>query len=214
MTGFSLLLTFASLGAGVAYSWRTGVDQQQEFVLQMESEVVQALLVVPPPGELPEAIYSPIPAEAGAIQRLCIAIMPKDGTPTKHTAAGEQRFRQLLMEAGRSASRTPMAFDGQPTILWPARAGTIPEQAIGVKTGWEPDTAGNQQYIVQIDPSLLRTLAVGDELYVPVDPAAGRPARFVVKAGREELPRVGGLQNSQGASGRSRYPGITDSSAS
>jgi hypothetical protein len=213
MNGFSLLLAFASLGAGAAYSWRTGVDQQQEFVLQIESEVVQALLSTPPPGELPETIYSPIPVEAGAIQRLCIAIVPKDGAPTKHTAAGEQRFRQLLMEAGRSASRTPMAIDGQVTILWPARAGTSPDQTFGVKTGWEPDTAGNQQYIVQIDPALLRTLAVGDELYVPVDPSAGRPARFAVKAGRDELPHVGGSQASQGASGRGRYPGLTDAGA-
>ena len=36
MNGFSLLLAFASLG--VVYSWRTGADQQQEYVLQIEPE--------------------------------------------------------------------------------------------------------------------------------------------------------------------------------
>src|SRR5262249_58677515 len=63
---------------------------------------------------------------------------------------------------------------------------------------WQPDANGNQQYFVQIDPTVLSTLAIGDELYVPIDPAAGRPVRFVVKSGRGTLPRVGTQQTSLG----------------
>src|SRR6185369_11170775 len=185
MNGFSLLLTIASLG--VVYSWRTGVDQQQEYVLQIEPEIVQAL-------SAGEEIFSDVPADVGSLARLCITILPKDGIPARHTPQGEERFRQLLLASGRYASRdvAPVTSDPQATIVWPARAGGSPEQTYGVTTGWQPDTNGNQQYFVQIDPTVLSTLSIGDELYVPVDPAAGRLARFVVKAGRGTLPRIGG----------------------
>src|SRR5437016_161364 len=120
MNGFSLLLMFASLG--VVYSWRTGVDQQQEYVLQIEPEIVQALLTVGPNGQ-PEEIFSDVPADVGPFQRFCITILPKDSPPARHTAAGEEQFRQLLVSAGRYASRdrTLVAPDAQTTILWPGR---------------------------------------------------------------------------------------------
>jgi hypothetical protein len=216
MSGVSLLLTLASLS--VVYTWRTGVDQQSEYVLQIEPEVVQALLGNGP-GRPPEEIFSDVPADVGPFQRLCITILPKDGTPIRHTAAGEEQFRQLLISAARYASRdrTLIAPDSQPTILWPARSGANPDQINGVTTGWEPDAKGNQQYLVQIDPTVLSALAIGDELYVPIDPAAGRLVRFVVKAGREKLPRVGGQSISIGQAppvnsptGRSRYSGLSD----
>src|SRR5436305_1650066 len=195
MNGISLLLTLASLN--VVYSWRTGVDQQQEYVLQIEPEIVQALLTGGPRGE-GEEIFSDIPADAGPFQRLCISILPKDGIPARHTAAAEEQFRQLIISAGRYASRTITAADPQPSVLWPGRAGGIPEQSYGITTGWQPDGNGNQQYVVQIDPTVLSTLAIGDELYVPIDPAAGRPVRFVVKSGRGTLPRVGSQPTSIG----------------
>jgi hypothetical protein len=185
MNGFSLLLAMASLN--VVYSWRTGLDQQQEYVLQIEPEVVQALVSG-------EEIYSDIPADAGPFQRLCIVIQAKDGTPLKHTAAGEEQFRQLMAAAGRYASldRKLVKPDLPPTLLWPGRSAS-PEQTYGVMVGWQPDKNNAQQYLVQVDPNVLATLAIGDELYVPIDPAAGRPVRFVVKTGRENLPRLGGL---------------------
>jgi hypothetical protein len=195
MNGFSLLLAFA--GLSVVYSWRTGVDQQQEYVLQIEPEIVQALITGGPRGE-GEEIFSDIPPDAGPFHRLCISILPKDGIPARHTAAAEDQFRQLILSAGRYASRTLTAADPQPSILWPGRAGGIPEQSYGVTTGWQPDANGNQQYFVQIDPTVLSTLAIGDELYVPIEPAAGRPVRFVVKSGRGTLPRAGSQQTSLG----------------
>jgi hypothetical protein len=216
MNGVALLLTLASLGP--IFSSRTGLDQQLEYVLQIEPEIVPLL-------SAGEEIFSDVPADAGAFQRLCITVLPKDGAPARHTAVGEEQFRNLLLAAGRYASRerTPLSVDAQPMILWPARAGTSPEQTSGVTTGWQPDAKGNQQYYVQIDPTVLGALAIGDELYVPVDPAAGRLVRFIVKAGREPLPHVGGqgagaaLQNPFGpippsaTGGRSRYTGLSDS---
>ena len=185
MNGFSLLMAMASLG--VVYSWRTGVDQQQEYVLQIEPEIVQSLAAG-------EEIFSDVPTDVGTLARLCITILPKDGIPARHTATGEERFRQLLLASGRYASREPSAVttDSQTTILWPGRSGATPEQSYGVTTGWQPDANGSQQYLVQIDPTVLSTLSIGDELYVPVDPSAGRFTRFVVKAGRTNLPRIGG----------------------
>src|SRR4051812_18495904 len=120
MNGFSLLLAFASLS--VVYSWRTGVDQQQEYVLQIEPEIVQALITGGPRGE-GEEIFSDIPADAEPFQRLCITILEKDGIAARHTATAEEQFRQLMMSAGRYASRTLPVADPQPTILWPGRAG-------------------------------------------------------------------------------------------
>lgn len=185
MNGFSLLLAVASLN--VVYSWRTGLDQQQEYVLQIEPEVVQALVAG-------EEIYSDIPADAGPFQRLCVVIQGKDGSPVRHTAAGEEQFRQLTAAAGRYASldRKLVKPDLPPMLLWPGRS-AAPEQTYGVTVGWQPDKNNAQQYLVQVDPNVLATLAIGDELYVPIDPAAGRPVRFVVKSGRENLPRLGGL---------------------
>jgi hypothetical protein len=185
MNGFSLLLAVASLN--VTYSWRTGLDQQEEYLLQIEPEIVQALAAG-------EEIYSDIPANVGPLARLCIAVLAKDGTPVRHVAAGEEQFRQLLAGAGRYASldRTSVKPDLPPILLWPGRAPN-PEQTYGVTIGWQPDKNGAQQYLVQIDPTVLSRLTLGDELYVPIDPAAGKPVRFVVKAGRGNLPKVGGL---------------------
>jgi hypothetical protein len=208
MNGFSLLLAFASLS--VVYSWRTGVDQQQEYVLQIEPEIVQAL-------SAGEEIFSDVPVDAGPFQRLAIQILPKEGVATRHTATGEEQFRQLLLAAGRYASRdrSLVASDNQPTILWPSRAGASPEQTYGVATGWQSDASGNPQYLVQIDPTVLSTLSIGDELYVPIDPAAGRIVRFVVKSGRGNLPRLGGAQSTSLTPPlqnlpRSRFPSATD----
>lgn len=186
MNGFSLLVVAA---LGVVYSWRTGIDQQQEYVLQIEPEVVQALAAG-------EEIFSELPADAGSFQRLCIVVLAKDATAVRHTAAAEQQFRQLYAGAGRYASRDRnlLPADPLPTLLWPGKTGANPEQTYGVNTGWQPDKTGQQQYLVQIDPTVLSTFSLGDELYVPIDPTAGRIVRFIVKAGRENLPRIGGTQ--------------------
>ena len=126
MNGVSLLLIWASLG--VVYSWRTGMDGQQEYVLQVEPEILQTL------SAAGEEIHSEVPADAGNIQRLCIVVLPKGGKPAEHSLVTEERFRQLIVAAGRYASSdAALASDAQPTILWPAR--NNPEQMYGVTTG-------------------------------------------------------------------------------
>lgn len=177
MNGVALLVALAL--PGVEYSLETTADGQQLYTIQVPAEVLLLLL----DGK---EIHSEVPPEATHVQRLCIRV----GTPVKHTAAAEQQFRQLLVSAGRiaSASRSTVAVDGPPTILWPARA--RPEQTYYVTSGWQPDVNGNQQYFVQIDPTMLRTLAAGDEVHVPVDPTAGRTAQFVIKSGKDDLPRI------------------------
>jgi hypothetical protein len=170
---------------GVQYSYRTGLDRQPEYVLQIEPEVLPALAAG-------EQIYSEIPSDVGPFARLCLIILPPDGTPAKHTATAEEQFRQLLVSSARYAARDrgALASDLPPAILWPGRGTGAPEAHYGVSTGWQPDNLGQQQFLVQLDPVLLGTLSSGDELYVPIDPAAGRIARFIVKVGKENLPRI------------------------
>lgn len=177
------LVALAALG--VQYSYRTGLDRQPEYVLQIEPEVLPALAAG-------EQIYSEIPSNVGPFARLCLIILPPDGTPAKHTSAAEEQFRQLLVSSARYATRdrNVLASDLPPAILWPGRGAGTPEAHYGVSTGWHADAMGQQQFIVQLDPVLVGTLSSGDELYIPIDPAAGRLARFVVKVGKENLPRI------------------------
>jgi hypothetical protein len=189
MNAVALLLAASSLAAGVEYDWRTTADGQQEYLLLVSPDVLPLLLTIPPPGALPEEIQSALPAEVTAVQRLCIRI---GSQAPAHSPAGEQQFRQLLVSAGRYASADQAVTAGEsPVIFWPARGN--PEQSLAVRTGWQPDAGGAVQYLVQIDRALLGTLAIGDEIYVPVDPAVGRPSKFVVKSGSERdlLPRSG-----------------------
>jgi hypothetical protein len=121
------------------------------------------------------------------VQRLCIRI---GNTPAEHSVASVQKFRELLVTAGRYASRAGAATDAQATIVWPAQR--LPQQATGVTYGWQPDGNGKQQYFVQIDKGVLGTLQAGDEIHATLDPAAGRVENFVVKVGAGVLPRVAG----------------------
>lgn len=183
MNAVALLLTMAV--PGVQYSYRTGLDRQPEYVLQIEPEVLPALVSG-------EQIFSEIPSDVGPFARLCLMILPPDGAPAKHTAAAEEQFRQLLVSSARYATRdrNTMAADLPPAILWPGRGSGMPEPHYGLTTGWQPDASGQQQFLVQLDPVLVGSLSTGDELYVPIDPSAGRLARFVVKVGKEKLPRI------------------------
>jgi hypothetical protein len=183
MNAATWLVALAALG--VQYSYRTGLDRQPEYILQIEPEVLPALVAG-------EQIYSEIPADVGPFARLCLIILPPDGTPAKHTASAEEQFRQLLVSSARYAARDrgSLASDLPPAILWPGRGTGMPEAHYGVSTGWQPDATGQQQFLVQLDPVLVGTLSSGDELYIPIDPAAGRLARFIVKVGKENLPRI------------------------
>ena len=73
-------------------------------------------------------------------------------------------------------------------MLW--RAGKPPEETAAVTYGWQPGADGALLYYVQVDPTLLRTLATGDEIHAIIRPDAGRVATFVAVAGTKQLPKV------------------------
>src|SRR5262245_58642452 len=202
MNGFTLLMTLASLG--VDFSYGMTADKQREYAIQIEPEVLPLLTAAQP-----QHIDSDVPLEAGQIQRLCIRI---GMTPITHTAASEQAFRQLLVSSARTASldRALASGDSQTTILWPASGS--PQQAYGVTHGYQPDKDNQQQYYVQIDPTVLRTLAPGDEIHATIDPAVGRVVRFIVSAGNQQLPLIAtkplagaGTQPAPAAGGKDRH---------
>ncbi|HZN35927.1 MAG TPA: hypothetical protein VFB80_18990, partial [Pirellulaceae bacterium] len=86
-----------------------------------------------------------------------------------------------------------------------------------VTHGWTPAGDEESQYLLQIDPTLVKSLREGDELYVAILPEAGEVRSFVITAGREELPRqsakpavtVAQLQT-RATGGASADPTLTD----
>jgi len=181
MNAVALMVALAA--AGVDYQVETTSDKQQQYTIQIEPE----LLLRVAGGE---EIHSEVPADAGPLQRLCIRI---GMTKPVHAPTSEAAFRQLLLSASRwaMADRTLTAADSPPTILWPARS--TPEQSRNLRYGWQPDAEGKQSYYVQIDLAMLRSLAAGDEIYAPIDPAAGKLDRFIVTMTQKDYPpRIAG----------------------
>ena len=181
MKGVALLVAMASLG--VDYSWRDTDERQREYTIQIEPEFVKNLAAG-------EEIHSDVPIEAHQgrqVQRLCIRI---GTTKARHSSTSEQEYKRLMVSSGRYASTdtTVAPADGVPTIFWPAKGN--PVETYAVSFGWQPDQEGNQSYFVQIDPTLLASLEVGDEIHASLDPAAGRIGRFVISSGNKQLPRV------------------------
>jgi hypothetical protein len=179
MNGVALLVAIATVG--VDYSWRKTEEGLGEYTIQIEPEIRDLLVAG-------EEVSSEMPPHADGVQRICIRI---GNSPVRHSAASIQRFKALWAGSGRYASADPNVAggDAQTTILWPSR--TNPEQTYAVNYGWQPDQAGNQAYYVQIDPTVLKTLAAGDEIHASIDPAAGKISQFLISAGTKQLPRVG-----------------------
>jgi hypothetical protein len=169
MNGIAILIALSTLG--VDYSWRTSADGAVEYVLQVEPVFVQSLV----DGE---EIHSDVPAEVGIANRILLRIGTKE-------AAKSAANLQLASSILRAPSRLGSDY---PTLLW--RAGKPPEETASVTAGWQPGDDGKLLYYVQIDPTLLRTLAEGDEIQAIVRPDAGRVATFVAVAGNKQLPKV------------------------
>lgn len=175
MNGVAILLLAATLG--VEYSWQTTPTGEVEYFVQMEPTILDSLAQN-------EVIHSDVPAEVGIVDRLVIRI-----SGTKQTAA---------MVAARAA-RMPK-FELPPVQRGTAPLAEIPsalyrpqtgiENIQSVSFGWQPSSTGEQEYYVQIEPTLLRTLADGDEIYIPLRIEAGKVARFVILSGTKELPRI------------------------
>ena len=176
MNGIALLMIAATLG--VEYDWQTTDDGQIEYVLIVEPDFIPAL------AEGSE-IRSSVPNELESVQRLCIRI----AQPAKNGVAPQQtKSRQLPGDAFRSSR---VGLRAEPvTILWKALG--QPEETTLVRYGWQPTKEGQQEYFVQIDPKLLRTLAPGDEIYATLSAEAGRTDTFVVFSNTKQLPKVPG----------------------
>ncbi len=163
MNGVALLLAAASLA--VDYSWDKNDAGQIEYMVRVEAEVIPSLIAG-------EEIHSDVPAEAGAVDRFRLRV-GLDGNQPVFTPAAPGRF-------GALTDRTVMLVhaDGQA------------EEVQGVSFGWQPDAEGKLLYYVQLDPALLKSLVVGDEIQALVDRRAGTVNTFVVFGGNKQLPQI------------------------
>lgn len=178
MNGVALLIALSSLG--VDYGVQRSEDGKLEYVIQIEPEYLRLL-------SDGQQIHSDVPPDAGQVERVLVRV----GTaPVKHSQAHLAEYRRLLVSGSRVASSVPgrAAPDSSAPIVWPAKA--KPEINYHVTYGFQPDQAGVVSYFVQLNPTLLASLAVGDEVRATLDPAAGRVGRFVIHAGDAELPKI------------------------
>ncbi|MHB8970020.1 MAG: hypothetical protein ACYC3X_10115 [Pirellulaceae bacterium] len=63
---------------------------------------------------------------------------------------------------------------------------------VGVDYGWQPGVDNQLEYIIQIEPALVRSLESGREIVSEIHPEARGVRRFRVRVGTEALPRIGG----------------------
>jgi hypothetical protein len=178
MNGFALALALTCLGVG--HSIQQAEDGKVEYVILVEPESLKTLAAG-------EHVSSDVAASEGPFDRLILRV----GTAApRRTATHLAEYKRLLVSGGRYATSdlarpTPGSLD---TIVWPAK--TKPELNYNVTYGWQPDEVGKLVYYMQLDPILLQSLAAGDEIHAPIDPAAGRIDRFIVLAGKHELPKI------------------------
>jgi hypothetical protein len=177
MNGVALLVALSTWG--VDFAVQQSEDGKQEYVIQIEPEFLRSLAEG-------QEIHSDVPQDVGVVERVLIRV----GTTTpRHSPTYVNEYRNLLLEGTRLAARGGRAAaDPTVSILWPAKH--KPELNYHVRYGWQPDTSGVLSYIVQLDPTLLATLAIGDEIRAGIDPAAGRVGRFVIQSGTRELPHI------------------------
>lgn len=62
--------------------------------------------------------------------------------------------------------------------------------AMGVDYGWQPVAGGGVEYIIQIDPALLDSLAAGNDLFSDL-PSSVNVRRYRITVGSERLPHHG-----------------------
>lgn len=62
---------------------------------------------------------------------------------------------------------------------------------MGVDYGWEPDTSGELEYIIQIEPMTLIALREGHDIVSQIDPYVRNVKRFRIQVGSDPVPRRG-----------------------
>ena len=131
MNGISLLLVWASLG--VVYDWRPGVDGQQEYILQIEPEVMQQL------PTFVDGIQSEVPAAAGNVQRLRIIVLPKDGTPATRTWKATKCRTRPRPPIEPSGERPRPRDDGRRRCSWRAGSRSGPRMPRSMRVSTRPN---------------------------------------------------------------------------
>ena len=63
--------------------------------------------------------------------------------------------------------------------------------SVGVDYGWQPTDNGDLEYIIQIEPELIRALQNGEALISEIHPAVSGVRRFRIQIGTAPLPRLG-----------------------
>ena len=178
MNGFALALALTCLGVG--HQVQQSEDGKIEYVILVEPESLKTLAAN-------DHISSDVAPNEGPFDRLVLRI----GTSApRRTAEHLAEYKRLIVSGGRYASSdlarpAPGSVD---TIIWPAK--NKPELNYTVTYGWQPDDVGELVYYMQLPPVLLQSLAAGDEIHAPIDPAAGRIDRFIVLSGNHELPKI------------------------
>jgi hypothetical protein len=178
MNGFALALALTCLGVG--HEVQQADDGKVEYVILVEPESLKTLAAG-------EHISSDVAANEGPFDRLILRVgTSAQRRTTEHLA----EYKRLLVSGGRYASSdlarpTPGSID---TIIWPAK--NKPELNYTITYGWQPDEVGKLVYYMQLPPVMLQSLAAGDEIHAPIDPAAGRIDRFIVLVGKHQLPKT------------------------
>jgi hypothetical protein len=62
--------------------------------------------------------------------------------------------------------------------------------SLGIDYGWQPTDDGQLEYIIQIEPSLVKLLAQGQEIVSEIHPDAKNVRRFRIFVGKGDLPRI------------------------
>ena len=62
---------------------------------------------------------------------------------------------------------------------------------VGIDVGWEPDSQGQLQYIVQIQPEMIQAMVEGRAIEFDVLPEHQGVRRFRFQVGKESLPQIG-----------------------
>ncbi|HZN36825.1 MAG TPA: hypothetical protein VFB80_23510 [Pirellulaceae bacterium] len=201
MNGVALLVALSALG--IDHTWRSTQEGQVEYVLQVEPVFLQALI----DGQ---EIKSELPPAMQRADRICIRI---GSSSLKQLDRVAPDWPDLRQPAERQA--TERAIEVPPAIY--ADAAGQAYKSYEVTHGWTPAGDEESQYLLQIDPTLVKSLREGDELYAAILPEAGEVRSFVITAGREDLPRqsakpavaVAQLQT-RGAGEASADPTLTD----
>jgi hypothetical protein len=202
MNGVALLVALSALG--IDHTWRSTQDGQVEYVLQVEPVFLQHLL----DGQ---EIKSELPLTMQRVDRICIRI--GSGSLKKLDRMAPE-WPDLNQPAERQATQRATEV---PLAIHASAADGQAYQSFELTHGWLPAGDDESQYLVQLDPELVRSLREGDEVYAAILPDAGAVRSFVITAGREALPRqssrppvtVAQLQTQAGG-GTSADPTLTD----